>query len=59
MEDPKFKIGKTVRHKFGSGEAVSQIKSIVTQGNRWLYVVTNPNGGSNIYIPEEDIIKEV
>jgi len=59
MEDPEYKIGKTVRHKYGSGEAVSRIKSIITQRDKWLYVVTNPNGGGDIYIPEEDIIKEI
>lgn len=59
MQDPKYKLGQTVRHKFGSGEAVSRIKSVVTQRDRWLYVVANPNGGKAIYIPEEDIIKEI
>lgn len=59
MEDPKYKIGQTVRHKYGNGQAVSRIKSIITKGNSWLYVVTNPNGGKHIYIPEEDIIKDI
>jgi len=59
MDDPKFKIGQTIRYKFGSSEAVSRIKSIITQRNEWLYVASNPSGGGPIYISEKEIIKAI